>query len=546
MASMFHLLHTDIAKPRRFTYPFCYEPHPLAVTAAEAVRRHISGNAELRAEADKGKMFGVLVAEDADGRTGFLAAYSGLIGNRHDRSYFVPPIVDTTAPDGYFKVHEAEITALNKEIEEIENAAEYIALIQRKDATAARARHDIESYKIAVGEARARRHDIRRRQTVISTGEREAMLNESRYMNAQLRRIKRQGREDVAVIERLLAPYQTRIDRLRARRKTLSDSLQQWLFDRYDILNARGERRSLCSIFAATAGKVPPSGAGDCCAPKLLQYAYGHGYRPVCMAEFWWGESPKNEIRHHGRYYTACRGKCKPILTHMLQGLDVDPDPQMTVTADEHVEVLYDDDAVAVINKPAGLLSVPGRGDGGTESNRRSVLHLMRDRYPEATGPMIVHRLDMDTSGVMIIAKDEQTYASLQKMFAGHKVKKRYVALLEKQLPPAEGTISLPLRPDPLNRPMQMADTENGKEAVTDYKITAAGNGRSRVTLYPRTGRTHQLRVHCAHADGLNAPIAGDNLYGHPGTRLFLHAEAVEFTHPVTGKTIYIEKKAPF
>lgn len=551
---MFHILHTDIERPRRFTCPFCYEPHPLAVLAADAVRSRIVVDGALRSEADKGKMFGVLVAEDCNGCLGFLAAYSGQPIDNGNEVWFVPPIVDTTSPDGYFEVHEAEITAINHEINALENSSEYKALVEEKNRTAAASEAEISSYRTAMLKAKARRDLLRQSTTSLSEEQQETMLRESRYMNASLRRIKRLWRERVEDIDRRITPYRERIDSMKAERRRLSDSLQQWLSDRYIMLNARGERRGLRSIFAETVGGIPPSGAGDCCAPKLLQYAYEHAYSPVCMAEFWWGASPKNEIRHHGRYYTACRGKCKPILTHMLQGLDVDDDPQMSLTADREIQVLYDDEHIAVVNKPAGMLSVPGSGGAALERNRRSVLSWARDRYPDASGPMIVHRLDMAASGVMIVAKDYPTYIYLQRLFAERKIKKRYVALLERPLPPEKGTISLPLRPDEMNRPMQVVDRERGKEAVTDYEITGADGCFTRAVLYPRTGRTHQLRVHCAHADGLNAPIAGDTLYGSgrqnasvgKPTRLYLHAEAIILPYPTLDKSMSVEAKADF
>lgn len=551
---MFHILHTDIERPRRFTCPFCYEPHPIAVLAADDVRSHIAADEALRCEADKGKMFGVLVAEDRDGHLGFLAAYSGQPIDSSDEGWFVPPIVDTTSPGGYFKTHEAEITAINHEINALENQSEYIALIEEQSHAAVASEAEINSYRATMHEAKARRDRLRQCAEPLNEEQQEAMLRESRYMNASLRRIKRQWRERIEDIDRRIKPYRERIDGMKAERRRLSNSLQLWLYDRYIMLNARGERRGLCSIFAETAGRIPPSGAGDCCAPKLLQYAYEHAYKPVCMAEFWWGASPKNEIRHHGRYYTACRGKCKPILTHMLQGLDVDDDPQMSITADTEIQVLYDDEHIAVVNKPAGMLSVPGSGGAALERNRRSVLGWARHRYPDASGPMIVHRLDMAASGVMIVAKDYPTYIYLQRLFAERKIRKRYVALLERPLPPAKGTISLPLRPDKMNRPMQIVDRERGKEAVTDYEIIGSDGSYTRVVLYPRTGRTHQLRVHCAHAEGFGTPIVGDTLYGSGRrddatgipTRLYLHAEAIILPYPTLDKGMSVEAKADF
>ena len=299
------------------------------------------------------------------------------------------------------------------------------------------------------------------------------------------------------------------------------------------MLNARGERRDLTSIFAATPQRVPPSGAGDCCAPKLLQYAYLHGLHPVCMAEFWWGKSPKTEIRHHLHYYPACRSKCKPILTHMLQGLNVDADPHDTAAGNcEDLHVIYEDDSLIVIDKPAGILSVPGN------VARESVVDILKRERGGSQFLMPAHRLDMATSGLLVVAKSDTVLRNLHEQFASRTVEKRYRAILD-GIPhaPRQGTIRLPLAADPTDRPRQVVDQEHGKPAETRYEIISTANGKTEILLYPLTGRTHQLRVHCAHADGLATPILGDTLYGHPtGGRMFLHAEYVSFHHPLTGK----------
>ena len=435
-----HPLHTDIRKPERFTYPFCYEPHPLCLLAAKEVQQELQ-----RMALTEGKMFGVLVvASPAGGKLeeaslGFLAAYSGLLEGRNDWPYFVPPVFDAQQPDGHFKQEERRI----------------------KDAPD---------------------------------------------------------------------------------HKLLSQELQLWLFRQYRFLNARGEVKDLvhvwqdyhCSARIRRKYPLPPGGTGDCCAPKLLQYAYLNGLKPVCMAEFWWGPSPKTEIRQHGQFYPACRGKCKPVLTWMLQGLDVDPNPEeQTGQPLLDIETVYEDDWLIVVNKPSGLLSVPGR------VGPYSVATILHQHYPDS---LLAHRLDMGTSGLMVAAKSRTVYASLQQQFTSHTIRKSYVALLDAMPAQERGTISLPLLCDPINRPRQVVDYERGKEAVTDYEVI----GDRRVRLWPHTGRTHQLRMHCAHPDGLGCPIRGDELYGRPAERLFLHAERLELTHPVTGERMAFELPAPF
>jgi tRNA pseudouridine32 synthase/23S rRNA pseudouridine746 synthase len=346
--------------------------------------------------------------------------------------------------------------------------------------------------------------------------------------------------------ERLISAM--RDDRQREERRHHSQQLQLWLFDQYRFLNAHGERRRLvdvwqdyhCSERIRKKYPLPPGGTGDCCAPKLLQYAYSQGLKPLCMAEFWWGPSPKTEVRQHGQFYPACRGKCKPVLTWMLQGLDVDPNPEEVFGQPRlDITVVYEDEHLIIVNKPSGLLSVPGR------VGSYSVATILSQRYP---GCLLAHRLDMGTSGLMVAAKSRDVYRSLQQQFSDHTIRKCYVALLDTSLHPSpftlhqKGTISLPLLCDPINRPRQVVDFEHGKEAVTDYEMI----DDRRVRLYPHTGRTHQLRMHCAHPNGLGCPIVGDELYGRPADRLYLHAERLELTHPVTGERMVFEQKADF
>ena len=447
---MLHSLNTDIQAPERFTYPFCYEPHPLCVMATKEVQAYIASHAEIREDADKGKMFGVLVVEH-EGGLAYLTAYSGLLAGRNDWDYFVPPVYDAQQPDGHFKTMEREISRISR-------------------------------------------------------------LSSSSSQSSQS--------------------------------KEMSQDLQLWLFHQYQLLNARGEVKDLVDIWQSYYSRpklrqkfpLPPGGTGDCCAPKLLQYAYQQGLKPVCMAEFWWGATTKEEVRQHLNYYPACRGKCKPILTWMLQGLDVDPNPELQGLAHLELKTVYEDDDIVVVDKPSGMLSAPGRIED------YSVETVMRQRYPDA---IIAHRLDMGTSGLLIVAKSMEAYWPLQEQFVKHQVKKKYVAKVEDgrcKKEEVRGAISLPLRPDPMNRPRQMVDLEHGKRAVTDYEFLSD----DLVALYPQTGRTHQLRIHCAHPDGLGRPIVGDELYGTKGDRLMLHASEIWFRHPLTGQELHLISPPPF
>lgn len=326
--------------------------------------------------------------------------------------------------------------------------------------------------------------------------------------------------------------------------KHMSQELQLWLFRQYRMLNARGEEKDLVDIWHDYHNSpriqekypLPPGGTGDCCAPKLLQYAYRHHLKPVCMAEFWWGPSPQGIIRHHGQFYPACQGKCKPVLTWMLQGLDVDPNPEEADHPHLKPEIIFEDDEMVVLNKPSGILSIPGK----TEDY--SVATWAQEHW---SGAMIVHRLDMGTSGLIVVAKTKPAYLALQEQFVKHRVKKRYIAIVDGIVKQSQGRIALPLTYDPLNRPLQMVDYKKGKSAVTEYEVLAAQASYTMVALYPHTGRTHQLRMHCAHNDGLGCPIVGDELYGKKADRLYLHCDHLELFHPVTGQIMRFNLEKP-
>lgn len=590
-----HITHLE-RLPERMNNPFDYEPHPLCITACKELQAYLCQKQEWREEIDKGKMFGVLIVEkptdsfsdeaEADKEIGYLAAYSGQIGGRSDWEDFVPAVFDYLQPDGYFKTHEAEISRLNAAIarlsqdEHMQQAKTLILDLQRERQST------IAQYQEKMREAKAKR-DARRQEVAadgkeLSAEEEQAMIKESQFMKAELRRLKKALAEKTT-LEQEYADFQENLLKMKQLRKQLSDALQQWLFSQFRMLNPEGESKDLLEIFKDTAAKVPPAGSGECCEPKLLQYAFERGLKPIQMAMFWWGESPKEEIRHHLQYYPACNGKCKPILRWMLP--EVNEMLELPILGNtiynkvenqqlsegkacfQEIETLYEDREIAVICKPAGILSVPGKG-----VNIPSVYSMMRKKYPEATGPLIVHRLDMATSGLMVIAKTEFAYHRLQAQFANHQVQKRYLAIVcckdemtmqqikhqVDEAPSHRGVITLPLVPDYLDRPRQIVSYEQGKEAITEYEVlgeerrekegeTKGDNYYLRLALYPKTGRTHQLRVHCAHQDGLGAPILGDPLYGNEkASRLYLHAEAIRFQHPLTRKEIYLERKADF
>ena len=533
---------TDIPLPERFTYPFCYTPHPLCILAAKEVQSYLTRQTAWKDELRQGKMFGVLIVQTEHGETGYLAAFSGILAGKNLHPFFVPPVYDLLQPQGFFKIEEENISSINRNIRQLENDKAYAALSAELARTIQSAENILATAKAQLKEAKTAREQ-RRKEKELNAQEEAELIRESQFQKAEYKRLERSWKARITTLQTQTEDWERRISALKSERKTRSAALQQKLFEQFGMLNYRGEVKNLCEIFGQTVHKTPPAGAGECAAPKLLQQAYLHGWKPIAMAEFWWGDSPKTEIRHHGHYYPACKGKCEPILQHMLQGLQVEENPMLKrmQVPSKNLEIVYEDPWLSVINKPAGMLSVPGKEDAV------SVYSLMREQYPEADGPLTVHRLDMATSGLMLIAKTKRVHQNLQAQFKNRLVRKRYVALLEGIVPKDKDTVDLPLCLNPLDRPRQMVHTEHGKPAITDYQVLERLDGkRTRIAFYPRTGRTHQLRIHAAHPLGLHCPIIGDELYGKKAERLYLHAEYLEFTHPITGETLRITKEAEF
>ena len=537
-----HFQHdiTDICSPRQFTWPFHYEPHTLSRLAAEEVQQYISSREEWAEEIATGKMFGVLVVRNTAGEMGFLAAFSGNLAGSNCHEYFVPPVYDMLQPDEFFRVEEAEISAINRRVTELQQSDEYLRAKQNLESMQQRAQSELSQMKRLLAEHKAKR-DERRKQ-----GEDEAQLIlESQRDNADMQRLKRRIKEEMAAVQERFSAIDGDIAKLKNERQQRSATLQMRLFEQFRMLNARGEVKDLCELFTPTSQGIPPAGAGECAAPKLLQYAYLNALTPIAMAEFWQGASPRGEVRHHGAFYPACIGKCKPILEWMLQGLNVEANPLKEICVAEPT-ILWEDEHMVAIDKPCGMLSVRGL------SGVRSVEEWAAERYPAISSPMIVHRLDQSTSGILLLAKDKATHAALQQQFIKQSVAKSYIALLDGVIKKGRGRIELRQRLDYDNRPRQMVSAD-GKLAITEYEVIEIESGRTRILFHPITGRTHQLRLHAAHTQGLGIPIVGDDIYGHKcggsligKQRLCLHACEIEFSHPHTGRRIKIESKADF
>ena len=539
--SLLHRFKSDISvveAPQRFNNPFYYSPHPLCVMAAGEVRDMLSLDSALAADAARGKMFGVLVVRDVTGSLGYLAAFSGLLAGSNNVAGFVPPVFDLQSPGGYFKQEESGITALNKRIKDTECSEGYIAAV----AAVADVKRTMEQQLAAMREDmrldKQRRSELRAAGN-LSAADEAALVRESQYQKAELKRTTARWQQQLAGCEAAVAPFKASIAAMKEERKHRSAALQRWLFEQFKVLNGSGSEKSLLDIFARHSGIIPPGGAGECAAPKLLQYAYLNSLTPIAVAEFWIGASPAGEVRRDGCYYGACKSKCEPILGFMLQGLDVEENALEKGGDISSINIIFEDEHIVVVDKPSGVLSVPGIMGG------MSVQQWLRDCYLHSNELFVAHRLDMATSGLLVAAKSMEVYKELQRSFAGREVEKLYTAILDGVPVKSEGTIELPLAPDYDNRPRQKVDTVNGKPAVTRYKVigTVERNGRQCAVVHfePVTGRTHQLRVHAAHKDGLDCPILGDSLYGTAGERLMLHASRISFVHPAGKGVIALE-----
>ncbi|MCF6236028.1 MAG: RluA family pseudouridine synthase [Gammaproteobacteria bacterium] len=528
--------------PLIFPSPFNNTPHAIAKKASEQLQDLLNNQFNCPHDFDApegGKMFGVLVVKDQNNNIGFLSGFSGMLAGKWRWPGFVPELFDLVERDSFLPAGEAALADFTSQIFELQSSQKYRDLQkqlkqqeQERDAAWLLLK---QSHK-----ARKALRDEQRKALQNNDALFTELARESQQDKRELKDIKTEWIARLVSIQVPLNQIDGKIERLKKARAELSSKLHKQVFSTYRLTNFFGEQQEVSTFYK---GQKPPGGAGDCAAPKLIQYANRHHLLPLALAEFWWGASPKEGVRHHGFYYPSCRGKCWPILPFMLQGLDVQPPTELVKAIGENEPVaVYEDDDLFVVNKPHGLLSVPGK------EVQDSVLTRLQKRYPKATGALLVHRLDLSTSGLLLVAKNSETHKALQKQFLKRTIKKRYVAVLSKELPEdqSQGVIELPLRVDIDDRPRQCVCFTHGKLAKTHWKVIERKRGRTRVYFYPVTGRTHQLRVHASHKDGLNTPIEGDELYGAESERLLLHAERLIFIHPATGQRIEVRVAAPF
>ena len=531
---------SNIPLPERFTFPFYYEPHKLSIIAANELQNYLEtqtdfehnfGLDEKQKGLEIGKMFGVLVVQNQNGELGYLWAFSGKLAESNHHPKFVPTVYDMLDDNGYFKKEEIILNQYNAEIEALEQNQDYLSAIQYLEQTKFQAEKEITAQKEKIKLGKKLRAERRQSATPSAI---EQFNKESQDEGILLKKMTQYWNYKLEEAKQNLEQFTNKINLLKEERKEKSAALQQQLFTEYAFLNKDKELKSLAEIFNGN----PPAGSGECAAPKLLHYAFQHNLKPIAMAEFWWGKSPKSEVRKHKQFYPACMGKCEPILKHMLSGIETDENPFEINPADgKELEIIFEDEHIIAVNKPSEFLSVPGK------QITDSVQTRIQSKYPNA---MIVHRLDMSTSGIILIGKSFESYKNLQAQFIKRKVKKRYVALLDGILTAKEGTIELPLRVDLDNRPNQIVCFEHGKQTKTEWKTIQIRNNQTLVHFHPITGRTHQLRVHAAHHLGLNCPIVGDDLYGTKANRLHLHAESITFIHPFSKEEMTIQVEIDF
>ncbi|EEX32191.1 MULTISPECIES: RluA family pseudouridine synthase [Vibrio] len=539
--------------PDKFTFPFFYQPHPLCELAAQELQQHLVEQTDWQHDfgidgnqSGTGKMFGVLLVESPQGEVGYLSAFSGKIADQNLLPGFVPPVFDMLAEESFFRAETAEIMAANQKFNQLKNNPRIAELTDKISLLNSEYQQQEQLQRETMIAGRAERKAQRKLAESSLAGEAlksrlDELAKQSVAEKNVLKYLKLEWDEKIAVLQRELDELNTNLNALKEQRKTLSNTLQNKLFDNYRFLNIRGEEKSLNAIFKPTSAPVPPAGAGECAAPKLLHFAFKHGFKPLALAEFWWGVSPKSEVRQHGKFYPSCHSKCFPILGHMLEGMAVDDNPlEENWAEDKELEILFEDEAMVVVNKPSGLLSVPGK------TIKDSAYTRLQQRYPDVEGPFVIHRLDMATSGLLVFALTKRANKSLQKQFISRSVQKRYVALLEGEVNQTSGQIELPMRGDPDDRPRQLVCFEHGKPAETYWELIESRDGRSKLYLYPKTGRTHQLRVHCAHRLGLNLPMVGDGLYGQRSDRLHLHAQRLEIEHPYSKQPMTFEAECEF
>ncbi|KAB0289468.1 RluA family pseudouridine synthase [Vibrio fortis] len=504
-----------------------------------------------------GQLYAVLLTQDpATGELGYLAAHGGLALDESlvvslSSIEFVPSAFEKTQYELECRSLIDQVTEQAKQIETFEQRHNLAELRTRLESSKEQAATEIANFQKQMAANKAQRDALRANyeaskqsssdnseNTVENSGLLKQLGAASSQEKRDLKALRIQWKQAIAELQSNINTIDTTLRDQRQQYSELSAQLEEQRLSHYHFLNANNQTKSLLELLN---GKEALEGAGDCCLPKLLNFAFKHNLKPLALAEFWWGRPPRQEIRQHGNLYPVCQSRSFEILEHQLEGIELEDNPLIVNPAvGKHFDIVYEDKEIVVVNKPAEFLSVPGK------FIEDSVYSRIKARYPDATGPLIIHRLDMSTSGLLILALTAESNRHIQKQFIERTVEKRYTALLDGEIKGEGGDISLPLRGDITDRPRQLVCHQYGKKAETHWHVVRRSDGKTKVHLYPKTGRTHQLRVHCAHPDGLGTPITGDDLYGYKRDRLHLHAGYLKLVHPTTGEWIEFEVPSEF
>jgi len=512
---------------------------PLIEAIARDLMQHLALDEGYSRE---GKMYGVLLVETPSGEQQVLKAFSGILNGNSVIEGWVPPI-----PGGDSVALESARTLVALETMKQELIAlQQLPQRQQYEALSLEFKIRLQELSVRHCQRKHERQQDRQRLHQIFKGEAlagalEQLDEQSRQDGITRRQLKREQNAALQSLRQVVERVDTRIRELKQQRLALSRQLQTQMHASYRLSNFMGESLSLSELMP---GGSIPTGTGDCCAPKLLHYAAAHSLKPLAMAEFWWGSSSANDGKVQGDFCGACAERCQPLMGFLLSGL---PQRFPVVEIDQKklpMPILYEDEWLIVVNKPADLLSVPGR----YSDRQDSVLSRLRCLLPDEMELTAVHRLDQQTSGILLLARDRQTYRQLSRQFQQRQVRKVYEAVLGGSVTINQGVIELPLTEDFPNRPRQKVDWQRGKPSVTQFQVMATAAGFTRMEFIPVTGRTHQLRVHAAETKGLGVPILGDRLYGccTETRRLHLHARELRFEHPHSGQTLHLQAETPF
>ncbi|MFA0380207.1 pseudouridine synthase [Vibrio sp. 10N.222.54.A3] len=547
-----HLANTnvDLALPTRFTFPYYYTPHPVCEFAMLQLQQSLVDCGVN--ETSQGNLYAVLLVQNPTTQgLGYLSAFSGLqldpaLVSQLNNIHFVPPAFDSKQFQSQNSANLARQLQLSDDIEKLQQSHNLDTLLAELEGLKIESAKAIEAFQLAMAANKAQRNELREQANQEKAlGNLESAANLLKQLGNQSSQEKRDLKALRIEWKQKIAEHQSQIDLIESELKNrkqdhqaVSQQLETQRLSHYRFINQAKQSKNLLELLD---GKDALEGSGDCCLPKLLNFAFEHGFKPLALSEFWWGLPPTDIIRQHANLYPVCQSKSFEILEHQLSGIELEDNPLIVNPAvGKSFNIVYEDDEIVVVNKPEEFLSVPGK------FIEDSVYTRIKARYPDATGPLIIHRLDMSTSGLLILALTAESNKHIQKQFINRTVEKRYTALLDGEITGESGNISLPLRGDITDRPRQLVCHQHGRNAETHWQVVSTHNGKTKVHLYPKTGRTHQLRVHCAHPLGLGVPIRGDDLYGYKRERLHLHAGYLKLIHPTTGEWMEFEVPSEF